>query len=427
MARSGRHVDPYSTGSDPSSEIPEDRRDLEEEQDDSQLSASGTPGCNTLVGRDAQRPSSAGDLARSAPMPHLQSTTLPQTEHQLRPPITTAAAWEQGRHSLGYLADRRSAESLRQSKQNMVPTTAPISDALAGDRHLKKSSSFIRLSMSFDGNASVVTKNGEEPSPPRAPQIILPPLASLPIPAPQFSSADQARDTAARSSLQRSSSGRSRDSRAWEFWCDKDARSELEEKAEKDSSGSAADAIGLLRSASGRSILGSLPTKRNPQQLSRHASDLKRLKPDARRPPLQRSSTSQGRLQGDSSNLHPSIAKPRPKLKPSESEVALEIPDNESDKENWSPDRPRHPSSQQQANSHSHRPALTENKNAANTPQHIVTNAKRFKPSPPDNAEDYEDREPDRQRSERKGTSTSSSDDLDCVQGLLSLSQGNWR
>ncbi|KAH9828527.1 Lysine-specific histone demethylase 1A [Teratosphaeria destructans] len=193
-------------------------------------------------------------------------------------------------------------------------------------RRLKKTSSFVRLSMSSDGNASVVTKDGESPSPPRPPPVI-----NLP---------------GIRSTQGRAASGRSRDSRAWEFWCDKDSRSELEEKAERDSNGDAANAIGLLRSASGRSILGSIPNKRN-SLLSRAPSQIKRQKSGTdERQPLQRSQTSFGRLQGKaSSNIHKA-----PKLKHAGSAKSIHIPGNDSDKENWSPDSDRpfssHPADQ---------------------------------------------------------------------------------
>lgn len=100
-----------------------------------------------------------------------------------------------------------------------------------------------------------------------------------------------------RNLLGRQPSGRSRDSRAWEFWCDSDARNGLVRQAEAETTGSAADAISLIRSNSGaqrRRLLhkhGSAPAvaltpnfnKANLALLEREGSgsgDIKRLKRD---------------------------------------------------------------------------------------------------------------------------------------------------
>ena len=341
-------------------------------------------------------------------------------------------------YHLGYFANRRSAEMFRlsQTGPEVYPISAPAASPAGADsgRRLKKRSSIVRLSMSFDGNASVVTKDGSSPSPPRAPQVMLLAATAATIAPPQFTGQDQAYHVAPRSNLQRSSSGRSRDSRAWEFWCDKDARTELEEKAEKDSSGSAADAIGLLRSASGRSILGSNPAKRN-SLISRHPSEVKRSKLNHDRALLQRSNTSTGRLQGRPSGGATSPRKPRQKLKYSESTVSVHVPGNDSDKENWSPDTDRPPSSHPFSQTmpatqpHSGRAVLGENRTAGNVPAQRANSRGTTKSRPDsENADPEADAEVAAfMRSERKSNSTSSEDDLDCVQGLLSLSQGNWR
>lgn len=251
---------------------------------------------------------------------------------------------------------------------------------------------------------------------------------------PQSSGDDQTTNFAARNNMQRSTSGRSRDSRAWEFWCDKDARTELEDKAEKDSSGSAADAIGLLRSASGRSILGAVPTKRN-SLLSRHPSDLKRSRLESKRPPLQRSHTSFGRLQGKPKG----VTKPQPEPKYSESALSIYIPGSDSDKENWSPNSERPtsglPSSYvaSMRQTQPERAVLGESRNAGNASMPRAFGRGLPKPSKHESPDD-ENGDPEKDaelaafmRSGGKSNSTSSEDDLDCVQGLLSLSQGNWR
>lgn len=353
-----------------------------------------------------------------------------------------ASAPDQSGQHIGYLANRRSAPSLRlsqteqdaRSEPQRAPQPAAAPANADSDRRLKKASSYVRLSMSFDGKATVVTKDGSSPSPPRASQILLQSGSGGPIAPPNLVPAEQASNSAARTSLQRSSSGRSRDSRAWEFWCDKDARSELEDKAQKDSSGSAADAIGLLRSASGRSILGAIPAKRN-SLLSRHPPDAKRAKLDSKRPPMQRSSTSTGRLQRGSDDVATSIGKPRQRLKYSES-ASVYIPGNLSDKENWSPETegPHHDHSSGRAGqSLSGRAALGEKRNPGNSfvkPTTGRTMSKATSSGVPNS--EIADPEADPELAAfmggaRKSNSISSEDDLDCVQGLLSLSQGNWR
>ncbi|KAK5116965.1 hypothetical protein LTR62_006686 [Meristemomyces frigidus] len=270
----------------------------------------------------------------------------------------------------------------------------PVRSARVGQ--LKKSRSMVRLSMSSDGLASITTKSGLSPSPPRPhPQgdsVI--PLDS------QYVARSTSRPLSdVRGALQRSSSGRSRDSRAWEFWCDKDSRTELENKAEKDASGSAADAIGLLRSASGRSILGSIPNKRN-SLLHGRPSNVKRSKlGDEKRPRLlQRSSTSLGRLQHGN---HPGVlnkTKHR-SLKQTHSGKSMYVPGNDSDKENWSP----------------------EGDGSSATTKKMLHHELQ---------DEYADPETDQEvKAFMRGgrQSMSSEEDMDCVQGLLSLSQGNWK
>ncbi|WPH02586.1 Hypothetical protein R9X50_00545100 [Acrodontium crateriforme] len=328
----------------------------------------------------------------------------------------------------GYLANRRGAPTLppinfSPADSNVSPrSTAPGQPA----RSLKKASSFVRLSTSFDGNATVSTKDDTSPSPPRASHAMLKfgesgndsqPLDPATAPGEQ------------RSSQHRSSTGRSRDSRAWEFWCDKDARSELENKGENEANGSAAEAIGLLRSASGRSILGPLSNKRNSLCFTQQQpqSDAKRPKLDSDRSYLRRSFTSSGRLQGKHTG---SGMKPKPKLKYSGSAVSVYIPGNTSDKENWSPERQVVAS--RERDYISGRKMLEERHDGVNrgSPRKQGHGkANRGEPLPGNENTDPE-ADPELatfMRGGRKSASLSSEDDLDCVQGLLSLSQGNWR
>ncbi|KAK4506723.1 hypothetical protein PRZ48_000456 [Zasmidium cellare] len=326
---------------------------------------------------------------------HSRESTPPAPENEDQAPSTVDAPAQHTAVSmappaasmlpqpLGYLANRRRAESLyHAAAEEAEPIIPPKANP---DRRIKKSASFVRLSLNAEGKAEVVTKDAASPSPPRPLQIMLP---------------DVAPPTDSTNRLQRTYSGRSRDSRAWEFWCDKESRSEFEHTAEKDASGSAAGAIGLLRTTSGRNILGSLSSKRN-APLSVHQPN-KRSKLDGKRPPLQRSNTSLGRLQGRPAE----IARSAPKLKHSESAAPLPGKGSgDSDKENMSPGSDGVPRERIRL-SHVRPDRLGEGVSA--------------------DPEQDEELSAFMRGGQRKG-SVAGDDDLDCVQGLLSLSQGNWR
>lgn len=299
------------------------------------------------------------------------------------------------------LANRRSAPSLRTHQSDEGPTATSAASHSSGPRgSLKKSSSIMRLSMSSDGKASIVTKDTTSPSPPRPVQTSGG-ADGVPSNITLFSSDHP---VPALAPLKRSSSGRSRDSRAWEFWCDKDARTELEDKAEKDAQGSAADAIGLLRSSSGRRILGPISSRRN-SLFPRQVGTTKRTKLDVSMPSLSKASTSHGRLQHDRGKGTGMVAKPS--LHTHKSGTSINIPGNESDKENWSPDGEWHRSD---LRNHDMSDSFTSKHEGA--------------------ARDDPEADPEVEvfmRGGRRSSNVSGEEEMDCVQGLLSLSQGNWR
>lgn len=278
-------------------------------------------------------------------------------------------------------------------------SVAPAVSTGAAKFQLKKSTSFVRLSMNAEGNAEVTTKDASSPSPPRPQQaVVLPEVATR---------SDHGIGLPPITGLKQSLGGRSRDSRSWEFWCDRESRSELEIAAKKDASGSAAGAIGLLRTASGRSILGSLPPKRN-GGLQGHSGHVKRLKHDHNRRPLQRSSTSYGRLQCRGEQTAPAA----PTLKATKSAKTMIVGSSDSDKENRSP------------GGESDSFSLDDS----------VQGHRRQAPRTSDRTTQDAENDPEADaelaafmRGGRKESKASGDDDLDCIQGLLSLSQGNWR
>lgn len=361
----------------------------------------------------------------SAGYPALAAYQALQTEGSGRHSLPSAASY-------GYLANKRRASSFREDPEaaEYLPGREQIT-VNDSDRRLKKSSSFVRISMTSEGAAKIITNDSPSPSPPRPSQQLRQSFNSSQGPGvSSFDLTRVSRDNT-KTSLRRSASGRSRDSRAWEFWCDKDSRNDAEEQAEKDASGSAADAIGLMRANSGRRVLASLPSKRN-ASVARQPS-AKRTKLDHTRPSLQRSSTSAGRLQHGVET----VSKPGLQLKYSESGASIHIPGNESDKENWSPERNLLPSSQPVMGSgggkHSRqgRAVLGESRSAGNTGKPGRT-SKRPPQTPRPRAATEKVIDPDQDPElaafmrDRKSSSISGEEELDCVQGLLSLSQGRW-
>jgi hypothetical protein len=219
--------------------------------------------------------------------------------------------------------------------------------------------------------------------------------------------------------------GRSRDSRAWEFWCDSDARNSLSEKADQEMSGSAANAISLIR-ANNRGLLQANQSRKNipvmPQAtLSRSGKPF--------RPALARASTSHGRLQTKS---YPTLKQTGDKNGRDE----FEQPNTDSDKENWEPENHINPQ-RQRTSEPKHRPSrqvlgdnmqvisqgsslgdmmASKRQTRVNTDVEVDDDVARFMA---DGSKDS--------GSQPASTSSGDSEELDCVQSLLSLSQGNWR
>lgn len=222
--------------------------------------------------------------------------------------------------------------------------------------------------------------------------------------------------------------GRSRDARTWEFCCDPEAQDELTTQAENESHGSALAAISLIRSAS-NSALKQNANKRNAPP----------VKPDSskhgKRPKLGRATSSLARLQ------NPNTISSKPTRQPSSysKDDLMHSPSGDSDKENWLPDehggnsRRRPLPSSRAGKPQSSRAILGDN---FNVPTHAVDfpggrnrNRKSAK-AIPEIFEDQENRGEVPQEVEkfmRGEVSPSKKGDLDCIQGLLSLSQGNWR
>nr|OQO27639.1 hypothetical protein B0A51_04407 [Rachicladosporium sp. CCFEE 5018] len=369
-----------------------------------------------VVGRSTFKSPTEGGGLPAASQPLRRASSMSQLPSSSFVAVTTS--------NVGYFSNKRRESAMHQHDDGPSLIASRVSTA-PSERIPKKSSSIVRLAMDADGAARITTKDGSSPSPPRPLQDTT--QATLDVSqGPALSVLDLRSFTNSSQSVRRSMSGRSRDSRAWEFWCDKDSRTEIEDRSAADESGSASNAIGLMRATSGRSILGPLTSKR---ALGLHrTSSAKRARLEQAQPGLARSSTSGGRLQ-QAQHEGPSIR--APKLRYSLSNAQIIIPGNDSDKENWSPDRAVTATSEDLMKPIS-RGVLFDKRGAVN-----ATKSTR-KQSPLkgrlQRTGDDENANPDADpelaafmRSDRRSRSISGDEELDCVQGLLSLSQGAWR
>ncbi|KAF5023605.1 hypothetical protein F66182_4363 [Fusarium sp. NRRL 66182] len=312
-----------------------------------------------------------------------------------------------------------------------------------GSFSLSQSQSKVRLSLSLEGKAELVSNQGSPTRdvPPRPssttpnlpqvrqgglqrshsalPAVTLPPITHLTsgLPPPR---------------LMR---GRSRDVHAWESCADAENRDELTAQAEHESNGSAIAAINLLRSSSG--IL-------QPSTAKRNASMMKPQRPhQAKKAKLDRSGSSVSRQETgleESEKADKEFSKVKVSM--------LVSPIGDSDKENMSPAAnagssdsyrrralPPAPPKPLGQNPRRVGRVLQEQKNP-----NILSNRANTAPTRPrsiikEGLEIFEDtmkpsmppREEEVERFMRGSISPSKRPDMDCVAGLLSLSQGNWR
>ncbi|OCT48173.1 hypothetical protein CLCR_04018 [Cladophialophora carrionii] len=269
---------------------------------------------------------------------------------------------------------------------------------------LARTSSYVRLAMTVDGAVKVRTRQEDTPSPekprpsPSAAQI----RASTPMSRSKslLSVVDVYRDGShgTGSRAVGTGFGRSRDARTWEFYCDSKTKDALSTQAEAETAGSAVSAINLIRSNSFKSRAQALSPS-----LSKTNARLTSSK--EKKPRLSRAKSSLGRLQG----LKP------PADPVDEGDKAHQdqgrSPSGDSDKENWAPGtrlsehalRRTQPSGRQ-------RPILQENEEMT-FPDASSSQKRR-------------NEEADRRLSPTK--EKAKGEEMDCVQGLLSLSQGAW-
>lgn len=302
------------------------------------------------------------------------------------------------------------------SPKHSPPSSCP--ERISAGEVSPPSASQVRLSLSLDGKAELVSSSV---SPPRQQRTrALSPTSTINQTRPGLKrcqsdvpSSHVPCKSASKVPLNpQITSGRSRDARTWEFCCDTDARDELTTQAENESSGSAVAAISLLRSTS-TSNLKANGSKRNAQ------APRKETVVHGKKPKLARASSSLARLHCSDKAL-------------------LKSTSGDSDKENWLPQGGS--GSSQRRDLALTRPQkqkrrrLLEESKIVSTHVSILGGHKTThgKPAPTEvdifegpMSEPKVDREVDKFM--RGEVSPGKKGDLDCIQGLLSLSQGTWR
>ncbi|ETN43652.1 uncharacterized protein HMPREF1541_02811 [Cyphellophora europaea CBS 101466] len=252
---------------------------------------------------------------------------------------------------------------------------------------LKRSTS-MRLTMTADGAVKIKTSNSPTPSPPKPRHKPVNESNSnkkvkLSRSISMFEDGQTFRDPSSSKKLGHMSAnfGRSRDARTWEFYCDNGPDDPLSVHAEAERKGSAVSAINLIRSAGSKSraatALSPVPTKVN-SRVSQSATTKKAK--------LSRAHSSLATLQTSSSGGGP-------KKRTSCSVPRVDRTDD-SEKENW-------------------KPGTTD----------VYHELRRSGPSTNTHAVLGENEE----LSQPEESPTKVAADLDCVHGLLSLSQGAWK
>lgn len=354
----------------------------------------------------------------------------------------------------GYFANRRNASFMIHDEASTARPSQPSElrenlgqNPVGTSQSLKRTSSLVRLSLSLDGKAEVTTRSGNTPSPPRPQHISGCNVAPRRNGGLQrsYSALEPVAATAQVTSAipfpRRPMTGRSWDSRTWEFYCDSDARNALTEQAEREESGSATAAISLIRSCSqNKKVMTVNPNKRNAH--AQKSEFPKRLKADGRKadkPKLARATSSVARLQTTTSNAseQKSETVAHKKSKPGSQTDVFQDFDGDSDKENWEPGTQisiqprRRPADSRQAGRILEESLRVPSQSAsmdALMRREDSTEGRSNRDS--FSSEEKENRSPDMHGKAAAFADDSvprGAEDLDCVQNLLSLSQAAWR
>ncbi|KAK1142655.1 Homeobox protein yox1 [Aspergillus melleus] len=357
---------------------------------------------------------------------------------------------------------KRSISELRECQPAVQQPVTPgaVPDA--------KSPPSLRISLSFDGEAMVRKDTELTPSPPKGRNALRIAMSSdgkaviraegEPSPSKNRVSMFSARKPRS-AGLRRSNSavvhgtprgpaekerlfGRSRDPRNWESFFDTDARSALSTPSSSQiapNSGSP----GMFRPGAPRSLTRSLSARHRNMLTSTPTSSeyLNTPVPNAareKRRKISRTVSSLGRLESGHSLLNRTASGPvrQPKLLPKMAKDAgdADMHGGDSDKENWVPGtRASHIRRRAASHHQSQRPALGESKGRdGKANKDLMATGRRSRLSQASQrkvsgGKDVPEVDADVSAFMAGGGSASQEEDLDCIQGLLSLSQGAWR
>lgn len=309
-----------------------------------------------------------------------------------------------------------------------------------------KSPPSLRLSFSFDGEALVRKEDEMTPSPPKGRNALRIAMSSdgkaviraenEPSPSKNRVAMFSVRRTKL-SGLRRSSSaifpatgmtekdrvfGRSRDPRNWESFFDTDARSAL--STPSSSQNAPHPPPGLFHSRSKRSVSRSVSGKHNQLSVPDSTRTPTSQSMGEKRRKLSRTVSSLGRLETER-NKTTNCPSKLSKSMTSKSKPDLELDPGDSDKENWVPGT-RSSQVRRRTTSHAPRAALRESNPNRRLNLNPLT-GKRNRPHPAGTQEKVPPGLSAEVSAFMARDGGSQEDDLDCVQGLLSLSQGAWR
>ncbi|KAL2868403.1 homeobox domain-containing protein [Aspergillus lucknowensis] len=292
----------------------------------------------------------------------------------------------------------------------------------------------LRISMSADGKA-VVRANGE-PSPSKNR------ISMFSARRPRLSTLRRSNSAVVlgtpRCSLEKERSfGRSRDPRNWESFFDTDARSALSTPFSSQSTPNAAP--GVSRPGGQRSLTRSLSARHvsllTPNPLENQSTPISQAMQKKRRK-LSRTVSSLGRLESHCKALGDKTYVSAKMSKNSKVGENLDLEGGDSDKENWVPGT-RVPHARRRTNSHHHpqRPVLKEsNARSGQSYNNTLASAGRSRLAQGANrkpgggsTKSMSGLDPGVSALITSGSTASHKEDLDCIQGLLSLSQGAWR
>lgn len=335
------------------------------------------------------------------------------------------------------------------------------------DASKEKSPPSLRLSLSFDGEATVRKEGELTPSPPKGRNALRISMSSdgkaviraddepspsknrismFPNRRPRLAGLRRSNSAilprtprAAASGEKERVFGRSRDPRNWESVFDTDARSALSTPASAQTAPHSSSS-GLLRSRPQRSLTRSLSAKQNVFANSPdHPDTPVPLQTGDKRRRLSRTVSSLGRLESSNrGNLMGNVSgKPLkvPKVLGQTKKDSEDLENGDSDKENWIPGT-RISNIRRRTTSHPQRPVLKETNRKDGKPQNPAAAGKRsrlaqgqyqHRKTNSGNGTSAPEIGPEVSTFMSGGGNASQEEDLDCIQGLLSLSQGAWR